>query len=308
MFFVCWLAFFVLRFTKVKRGIEVLRITKALNNNMVLARDADGKDCICAGKGIGFGKRRGDRIDENQIERRFVLENESEKKHYMQLFSEIPEVYWHIAIETADYARTMMQLNFSDTVILPLTDHIAGAVERYRQGVVLSNPLLYDIERIYNREFTVGLYALSLVKSKTGIEMTDSEAAFIAWHFINAGLADKTDVTANESVKLISSILQIVEESFQTKLDTEDWNYQRFLTHLKFFAVRLLTHATYEDSGDEELLADLRKKCRPVAICVDRVADFILINYHHEISTDEKLYLHLHIEKVTRKIRKQNRQ
>lgn len=105
--------------------------------------------------------------------------------------------------------------------------------------------------------------------------MTDSEAAFIAWHFINAGLADKTDVTANESVKLISSILQIVEESFQTKLDTEDWNYQRFLTHLKFFAVRLLTHATYEDAGDEELLADLRKKCRPVANCVDRVADFI---------------------------------
>lgn len=284
-----------------------MRITKALNNNMVLAKDAKGKDCICAGKGIGFGKRRGDKIDESQIERRFVLENESDKKHYIQLFSEIPEVYWQIAIETADYARNMLQLSFSDTVILPLTDHIAGAVERYRQGVVLSNPLMYDIERIYNREFTCGLYALSLIKSQTGIEMTDAEAAFIAWHFINAGLSDKTDVTASESVKLISSILQIVEGSFQIKLDTEDWNYQRFLTHLKFFAIRLLTHATYEDSGDAELLEDLQKRHRAVGICVDRVADFILINYHHEISTDEKLYLHLHIEKVTRKFRKQNK-
>lgn len=270
---------------------------------MVLARDSEGADCICAGKGIGFGKKRGDEIDPSQIERRFLLENESDKKHYVKLFSEIPEVYWQIAIDTAGYGRKFLGLGFYDNIILPLTDHIAGAVERYREGVKLSNPLKYDIQRIYSQEYKCGRYCLSLIKKETGIEMTDDEAAFIAWHFVNAGLKGKKDAAAGESVKLISQIIQIVEESFQTKLDTEDWGYQRFVTHLKFFAARLLNRDQYDDPEDEDILDELRKKCRPVANCVDRIADFILINYHYEVSTDEKLYMHLHIEKVTRKVR-----
>lgn len=133
-----------------------MEITKALNNNMVLARDTSGRECICSGKGIGFGKRRGDTIDDSAIERRFVLGNASERQHYIELFSEIPGKYWQIAIDTADYGRNHLKLKFSDSVILTLTDHIAGAVSRYKEHVTLTNPLLYDIQQIYSQEFKCG--------------------------------------------------------------------------------------------------------------------------------------------------------
>lgn len=277
-----------------------MEIVKALNNNMVLVHDAQGHDCICQGKGIGWQKRPGDLVDERLVERRFIPENDDESRHFQQLFSEIEDEYWGIAENVVEYGRKRYSIKVSPKIILPLCDHMAGSVERYKKGIRLENPILWDIKRIYPKEFQVGKYALKLLEQQYHVEMLEDEAAFFAYHFVNAQLRNSPTVSPDLITKLAGGVVDLVEQSFQITLNEEDWNYQRFLTHLKFFVNRLANRETYSETVEDELYIELQEKYPHVHRCVERVADYILIHFHYDISDEERLYLLIHISRVIR--------
>lgn len=284
-----------------------MKTIKALNNNMILARDEQGNECICQGKGIGFQKRSGDEIDQALIERRFIPTSMDESRHFQQLFSEIPEEFWEIAEDVVNYGKEHYGIRVSQKIILPLCDHMAGSVERYRKGLQLENPMLWDVKRIYPKEFKVGKYALELLKERFGITMKDDEAAFLAWHFVNAQLGNPPSSIPPDTMTILAShIIDIVQQSFQITLDEDDWNYQRFLTHLKFFVNRVASRQTYEENDNLELYNELKDRYPHVHRCVERIADFILIDFHYDVSAEERLYLTIHIERVTRRYRHKN--
>ena len=281
-----------------------MKILKALNNNMVLVLDPSGKEMICQGKGIGFSKSKGDELDEAQIERCFIPATPIESRHFQELFSEIPDEYWTIAEKILDFARKECALKVKDMLLIPLCDHMAGSIERYQQGVHLSNPMLYDIQRVYPEEFKVGLYALELLKEQFGFEMKDDEAAFLAYHFVNAQLDRVDSISVDEYAKLINDIIEIVQGSFQIQLNTQDWNYQRFLTHLKFFATRILKRQVIEEEDDNPLYQQMKQTFPHIEHCVARIADYILIEHHYDMGKEERLYLLIHIERVIKRFRK----
>lgn len=280
-------------------------IKKALNNNMVLAHDERGNECICQGKGIGFQKHAGDLLDNSLVERCFLPATSAESRHFQQLFSEIPDEFWEIAENVVDYGRERYGINVSQRIILPLCDHMAGSVERYQKNLELKNPLLWDIRRIYPKEFKIGKYAVELLKERYGIEMKDDEAAFLAYHFVNAQLGNAAFGASPDTMTVIAShVIDLIQQSFQITLDEEDWNYQRFLTHLKFFVNRVATRQAYEEEDNSELYEELTGRYPHVYQCVERIAEFILIDFHYDISKEERLYLIIHIERVTRRYRR----
>lgn len=280
-------------------------IKKALNNNMVLAHDERGNECICQGKGIGFQKHAGDLLDSSLVERCFLPSTLDESRHFQQLFSEIPDEFWEIAENVVDYGREHYGINVSQRIILPLCDHMAGSVERYQKKLELKNPLLWDIRRIYPKEFKIGKYAVELLKERYGIGMKDDEAAFLAYHFVNAQLGNAAFGASPDTMTVIAShVIDLIQQSFQITLDEEDWNYQRFLTHLKFFVNRVATRQTYDEDDNSELYEELAGRYPHVYQCVERIAEFILIDFHYDISKEERLYLMIHIERVTRRYRR----
>lgn len=281
-----------------------MKVIKSLNNNMVLAQDVQGNECICQGKGIGWQKRNGDLVDESLIERRFTPENADDSRHFQQLFSEISEDFWKIAEEVVSFGQQRYNIKVSRRIILPLCDHMAGSVERYRQGMVLENPMLWDVKRVYPKEFKVGLYALRLLEKQYGVQMRDDEAAFLAYHFVNAELGNMESVSLDTMARMIGQVIDLVEQSFQIKLNEEDWNYQRFLTHLKFFMRRLTSREACGETAEDELYQELKVKYPHVNRCVERIADMILIDFHYDISQEERLYLLIHLERVTRQLRR----
>lgn len=283
-----------------------MKIIKSLNNNMILARRSDGREIICQGKGIGWRKHAGDEVDERQVERRFFPDSEDESRHFQQLFSEIEGDYWRIAEQVLDFARSRYQLKVTGKVILPLCDHMAGSVSRYRQGVKLENPMLWDVKRVYPKEFQVGKYALGLLQEQYHIAMLDDEAAFLAYHFVIDQLGTAPPAPPDLVTRLAGSVISLVEQSFQITLNEEDWNYQRFLTHLKFFVNRLASREACAETDEDELYAELKAKHPHVHRCVERIADYILIHFHYDISGEEKLYLLIHISRVIRSAKRSN--
>jgi len=278
-----------------------MKIEKVLNNNMVLANNAEGKEIILKGKSIGFGKKRGDDVDRRLVERVFVQNDKRDSRHFEEYFAKLPQEYWEISEQTVDYAKHEFGMKLDSRTILPVCDHIAGAVDRYRNGIILRNAMLWEGKRFYPNEFKVGQYTVDLIRRRLHISMEEDEAMFLAFHFVY-GQSDRQETDDLEIITgIIKDIVDIVEASYQIRLNTESWDYKRFVTHIRFFAQRMLQNKQYEET-DEEWYQLLKDKYRRSYNCIIKIADYIHERYYYEVDREEMMYLMIHIEKVTREL------
>ncbi|EPZ37625.1 transcriptional antiterminator [Anoxybacillus ayderensis] len=58
---------------------QSFRIEKILNNNVLIASHPTYDEVVLIGKGIGFGKKKGDVIEQKDVEKWFILKNEREQ-------------------------------------------------------------------------------------------------------------------------------------------------------------------------------------------------------------------------------------
>ena len=135
------------------------------------------------------------------------------------------------------------------------------------------------------------------------VELPEDEIGFITLHIVNAEMDNENLKQTMEVTKLMQEISNIVSYYFSVEFYTESVYYYRFITHLKFFAQRLLTDKEYEDDQDNELFNTIRQKYRTSYKCVEKIAEFISRKYEKELSDEEKLYLTIHIERVIYKSR-----
>lgn len=75
-------------------------------------------------------------------------------------------------------------------------------------------------------------YALELTQQKLGIELPETEAATIAFHFINPDQNEKEMQQTMVVTNIMKDILNIVRYHFNVIVDEEIVNYTRFVTHL----------------------------------------------------------------------------
>lgn len=66
-------------------------VEKVLNNNVLIALHDDYREVVLIGKGIGFGKKRGDLIEHENYEKMFILENDKEQSQYKKLLTYVDE-------------------------------------------------------------------------------------------------------------------------------------------------------------------------------------------------------------------------
>ena len=272
-----------------------MKIAKVINNN-VISVIQDDQELVIMGRGIAFKKRPGDEVDEDRIEKIFKLENQDMASKFKSLLYEVPMEYVKVTEEMIQYAKNKLGKKLNDIIYISLTDHINFAIERQKQGIKIVNPLLWEIKRIYKDEFQIALEALKMIKDKLAIELPEDEAGFIAMHFVNAELNEEmTDVT--NMTKIIQDILNIVKYHFKIELDEDSLNYFRFLTHLKFFAQRLINNMLLK-SDDDELYEIVKNKHPEAYACTKKIKDYIQKVHGHEITSEEKLYLTIHIDRV----------
>ena len=152
-----------------------MQIIKVINNNVISSEDDKGKEIIVMGKGIGFGKKAGEEIDETKIEKVFSLPDESTSQ-FMQVVKDMPYEYIRTAELVIAYARETLGYHLSKNIYVTLTDHLGYAIERKQQGIVVANELSWEMKKFYNAEFQVGLKALDIVKQELDVELPEDEA------------------------------------------------------------------------------------------------------------------------------------
>ena len=274
-------------------------ITKILNNNVAVSCNEQGREVVVMGRGLAFKSRVGDPIDPAKIEKTFTLSEPGLSEKLAQIAENIPMPYILMAERIINTAKTRLGKKISDSIYVTLPDHIAGSIARSQEGIVLSNPLKWDIRRFYPDEFAIGQKAIQVIAEETGITFDDDEAAYIALHFVNAELQD--DARSVQGAYQITCIMQevcrIIHDYFQIDFDESTLSYYRFITHLKFFAQRVLSGTHYEDD-EQEMLEVIRLKYPRAYACTERVCKMVEQTYHFAMTSDEKLYLTVHIARI----------
>lgn len=274
-----------------------MKIEKILNNNVVVTHDQKGLEKIVMGCGIAYKKKIGDSIDEKLVDKEFHIATPDINNRFQELVVDIPLKFLELAEDIISYAKTHLGKKLSDNIYISLVDHIYTAVLRFQEGIVVKNALLWDIKRFYPDEFFVGKKALEFIEEKAGSQLTEDEAGFIALHIVNAEM-DENIEEIYEITKIMQEVSNIVKYYFNVDFDEESVYFYRFISHLKFFAQRLINKNTYRDETDDDLLTVIKQKYKNSYECVNKISKFIYENYNYILSDEEKLYLTIHIERV----------
>lgn len=279
-----------------KRGDNML-IQKVINNNIISAYDEKDREVVVMGRGIGFMGKPGQEVDHEKIEKIFSMDNQSEADQLKKLLADMPLEHIQASNEIILYADKILNKELNKSIILTLTDHISFAIDRFQQGQVFYNALLWEIKRFYQKEFAVGVRALEIIYEKTGVKLPEEEAASIAMHVVNAEL--NMDMSyAMDMTKMIQGILSIVKYYYKMNINEDSLYYERFVTHLKFFSQRNLIKMN-EPEKEEELYEMVKKQYADAYKCAEKIKSFIEKEYSIKVPEDEMMYLTIHIKRIT---------
>jgi beta-glucoside operon transcriptional antiterminator len=283
-----------------------VKIVKILNNNAAVCTGADGQEVIAMGRGLAFQLKSGMIVDESRVEKLFALKSSEINSRFQQIIKEIPVEDILLSEKIITYAKKHSAAELDDSIYITLTDHLSAALERARRGIAVTNPLTGAIKSFYPAEFQLGLDALSMIKTETGISFSLDEVAFITMHFVTAqlgvGTPEFTSVLA-----FVNDVSCIVKEDLAQTVDESTPVWQRFLTHLAFFAQRIMSGKEFADR--EALLFDSVSRTFPQASsCVKKIVTFIKNTYSFTVGEDEQTYLMIHINRLQLECGVKNRQ
>jgi beta-glucoside operon transcriptional antiterminator len=273
-------------------------VDKVINNNLVRALNHNNVEVLVMGCGLGFKKKPGDPIRDELIEKIYKITDTKVENQLEELLPSIPQENIRISNAIIEYAKEEMGMKLKDSIYFSLTDHINYAIERAQNGILLKNDILWVIKKYYTREFKVGQKAVSLIEELLGLTLTDDEAGFVALHVITAEKEANTSVQTTDEVKLVQNAIQIVKYHFHRELDENSIHYERFLTHLKFYAQRVLDDKEIEPD-DESFVRIIQEKYANEYKCACKIGNYVKKEFHRESTEEELVYLAVHIKRIT---------
>lgn len=274
-----------------------MKIKQILNNNAVLVSKGTN-ELIVLSNGIGFSKKIGQKIVESEIQKTFVLETHEMVEHFSYQLSVCEPTHLLMIEEIIQYAKNTYHLQLSDYIYLTLLDHLEYTLRRIAKGVGFQSPLQWEVKRFYKQEYEIGLTALAIIEKHTGVSLENEEAISIALHFVNVQTCNQNMNETAQITKIIQDIVNIVKYEYTIVFDENAFHYSRFITHLHYFAQRIIHQEL--PTSEENLLYLQVKNIYPLAFrCVQKIKLYVYNAHHILMSENEEVYLIIHIQKVT---------
>jgi beta-glucoside operon transcriptional antiterminator len=278
-----------------------MKIARIINNNVVVILDEHQREQVVMGRGLGFQKHIGDILDKDKVEKVFALQSDVLVSRLSELLSQIPLEVLAACDRIIALSRERLG-SLQESLYITLTDHCHFAIERQKKGLVIRNVLLWDIKRLYPKEFLLGQAALEILEKRLGVRLAEDEAGFIALHLVTAQLNSEMPEVIHVT-RMMQEILHIVKYQLTLEYDEESLSYQRFVTHLKFFTQRMLSRNAVADD-DTTLHAAVKDNYQHAWRCAEKINRYLAAEYQRELTTEEIMFLAIHIERV----RKESRQ
>lgn len=274
-------------------------VHKILNNNIVSSMDERNREVLLVGRGLGWNAKPGQEIDKKKIEKIFRMDTCTSTEKLKELFVQVDVEVIELCAQIIDYARDVLKKKLNKNVYITLTDHVSFAIERMQQGILLQNALQWEIKKLYPAEYAIGLHALEMIEEKMHVAFPPDEAGAIALHLVNAEYDCNMNYT-QQMTDIIRNSLNIVRYAFHMEFDEQSLDYQRFTTHLLFFAQRVLD-GKIMTGGPDEIYELMQHKYPKQFKCAEKIRDLVQQEYSCTLGAEEVTFLTVHIVRVTTK-------
>ena len=140
-----------------------------------------------------------------------------------------------------------------------------------------------------------------LINTSLGVNLPHSEVTSIAMHFINSQAEFDIDNESQAIEELIEIMTQMIENQLAIRIEREEFNYQRFQAHVRYYLKRLRENESFIN-GNETILQSLKEKSTSYLSSCSRLSWIIFIkSMRYSQSDDELLYLMIHINRLYEK-------
>lgn len=273
-----------------------MKVIKKVNNNVVLAINEKNEEIFVVGKGLGFKKTPYEVTEADIIEKIYVAPKNIK---IFDLLNDIPFEDISLAEEIIQEGRNILKKELNPNLIITLSDHISFALQRTKEDIQVKNPLQWEVKILYPEETRVGKVAVRIIQEKTGITLPQSEITSIALHFVNAQIGSGEMSETRKITKITGDILSLIKYFYKIDFDETSLNFTRFTTHIRYFIIRQMSQKSLEN--ENEALFHIAKEKYPSELkCVEKISTFLENNYGWNCTNDEKLYLVLHIQRLTK--------
>ncbi|WP_369309624.1 BglG family transcription antiterminator LicT [Providencia rettgeri] len=272
-----------------------MRIAKILNNNAVIALNEKQQEVVVMGRGLAFQRKVNEPIDPKNIEKVFELRSNELTHRLSELLSQIPLNVMEVCNKIIEHAKAKLG-DLHESLYIVLTDHCNYAIDRQIKGLSITNTMLWEIQRLYPKEYQLGLASLAIIKQDLNVELPIDEAGFIALHFVNAQLTGEMPIVM-ETMAIMNEIMHFVKYHLQIEYQQDTLSYQRFVTHLKFFTHRMMSNDPVEND-DIEMHMVIKENYSVSWKCAEKIGAFLAKKYQRHLTNEECMYLTIHIERV----------
>ena len=277
---------------------QSFRIEKVLNNNVLIASHPTYDEVVLIGKGIGFGKKKGDVIEQKDVEKWFILKNEREQEQYKKLLPHVDEEFIGLMNDIIHHIQKRTNSSLNEHIHVALTDHILFAIKRLEQGMDIKNPFLVETKSLYPLEYDVATEVVNMLNERLHIEFPEGEIGFIALH-IHSALTNHQLSEVNQHSQLISRLVSVVEEQLNIRIDRESIHYLRFVRHLRYAIERVKKGEKIEEP---KKLSNILKETYPLCYNLSwKLIKIMQQTLQLPVDEAEAVYLTLHLQRLTGK-------
>ena len=216
------------------------RIVKVLNHNTFIGiRSKDKCKCLIMGKGIAFGRKVSESISVGEDAKVYTLTELTERGSAEEIIRSVPPECLELAGEILDHAEKVFG-QIDRSILFPMADHLAFAVQRIRNQEQISNPLTEDIRILFHQEYKVAKCAEQLLRERLHVEIDEHEIGYIALH-VHAAIEDQKVSQAMQLTRAVRDCISLVEKQTGTTIDVMSLSYNRLMNHIRYMVARALS-------------------------------------------------------------------
>ncbi|QGX47040.1 PRD domain-containing protein [Streptococcus equinus] len=274
-----------------------MRIDKVYNNNVVLVKGDNNEEIIVMGRGLGFQKKPGDEIDASLIEKTFVMQDSKATNELTRVYVDLSPSETEVVLDIIKHGQKVLNTTFDTAFYIALADHLHYTLQRNRENLTIQNPLSWEIRKFFPKEYQLGRDALKIIFEKLGVILPDDEISSIALHFINAQ-KDSGMIEQNYQIsKIVTDILGIVRLFYGKVVDEDSVSYNRFITHIQYFAQRVV-NGVVQGKNDSFLYEQVESNYPVAFSCSEKIKNYVESSYDFPMSKDEQVYITIHIQRL----------
>lgn len=274
-------------------------VIKKLNNNVAVCIDDNGDQLVAFGNGIGFPSVPYELVDMSRVTMTFYQLD----RQYYQLLKDVPSDIFDISAQIVKKAQKLLTFRkMSPNLFFSLADHMNFSLTRLEEYQGLLLPFSYDIKELYPVETTISIEAVEMINQRFNVQLPPSEITAITMHLVNSQF-EKINLprSTKDDVQLIEEATKIVEQELEIVLNREDFTYNRFVMHLRYYLKRLQLNSQIDENKNNSLFNVMKSEEPEIYLSAKQISDYLDNELNTTSSQEEIFYLMIYIKRISSK-------